>query len=319
MRGVPKRSNQKLKLLYLYKILLEQTDAQNGLTLAQISGELLKYGITAERKTLYDDIEALKLFGVDIATRRDRSVRYFVASREFSPESLKLIADLLDSSSLLPPKDKEQTLRKLARLGGKSSAALLGAGKEADLSAASSDMTQISLVCRAILENRALRCRCFEYNSQKQRIMRFDGAVLTLSPWYVELAPTPRFIAYDHSASVMRVLAADRLVNAQLLGVVREGESEYLELCESGRLDGMLGRAQPTMIRLSCSNSIADEVIRRFGLGATILSNGEESFEISVKLAPDDAFYFWLFKMRGKASILSPESVLDEYKKLFNK
>ena len=46
---------------------------------------------------------------------------------------------------------------------------------------------------------------------------------------------------------------------------------------------------------------------------------GEESFEISVKLAPNDEFYFWLFKMGGKASILSPESVLDEYKKLFNK
>jgi hypothetical protein len=73
------------------------------------------------------------------------------------------------------------------------------------------------------------------------------------------------------------------------------------------------------MIRLSCSNSLADEVIRRFGLGATVLSNGEESFEISVKLAPNDEFYFWLFKMGGKASILSPESVLDEYKKLFNK
>jgi ribonuclease J len=38
-----------------------------------------------------------------------------------------------------------------------------------------------------------------------------------------------------------------------------------------------------------------------------------------VKLAPNDEFYFWLFKMRGNASILSPESVLDEYNKLFNK
>jgi hypothetical protein len=73
------------------------------------------------------------------------------------------------------------------------------------------------------------------------------------------------------------------------------------------------------MIRLSCSNSVSDEVIRRFGLGATILSNGEESFEISAKLAPNDEFYFWLFGMRGNVSILSPESVLDEYKKLFNK
>lgn len=54
-----KKSNQKIKLLYLMKILLENTDDEHGLTLAEISDALGEYGVDAERKTLYDDIDVL--------------------------------------------------------------------------------------------------------------------------------------------------------------------------------------------------------------------------------------------------------------------
>lgn len=47
-----KKSNQKIKLLYLMKILLENTDDEHGLTLAEISDTLGEYGVDAERKTL---------------------------------------------------------------------------------------------------------------------------------------------------------------------------------------------------------------------------------------------------------------------------
>lgn len=45
-----KKSNQKIKLLYLMKILLENTDDEHGMTLAEISDALGEYGIDAERK-----------------------------------------------------------------------------------------------------------------------------------------------------------------------------------------------------------------------------------------------------------------------------
>lgn len=61
-----KKSNQKIKLLYLMKILLENTDDEHGMTLAEISDALGEYSIDAERKTLYDDIDVLCLFGLDI-------------------------------------------------------------------------------------------------------------------------------------------------------------------------------------------------------------------------------------------------------------
>jgi predicted DNA-binding transcriptional regulator YafY len=313
---VPKRSNQKLKLLYIYKILLEQTDALNGLTLTQLAEELLKYDIRAERKTLYDDIEALKLFGVDIAIKRDRHVRYYVATREIPLECLKLMADLINSSPLLAQKKREQILRRLVRLGGKSSAQILRSlDSDAD-ERETVTVDGIAAVCRAITENKRIKCRCFTYNSQKQRIMQFNGATLTLSPWYLELVPLPRFVAYDHSTRQMLVLCADRLLNAELISVSREGEREYVELCASGGIDTMLGHLRPTMIRLRCANSVADQVIRKFGLGITVLGNTDDSFDASIKVAPDRQFYSWIFAMEGKVEILSPESAVVEYKKM---
>ena len=313
---MPKRSNQKLKLLYIYKILLEQTDAQNGLTLSQLSAELAKYDITAERKTLYDDIESLKLFGVDIAIKRDRHVRYYVATRELPIESLKLMADSVNSSTILSSKEKEQLFRRLVRLGGKSSASLLRT-RENELDGRERESREgIAAVCRAVTENKKIRCRSFLYNRQKQRILQDGGATLTLSPWYVELSPIPRFIAYDHASKKMRMLYADRLLDAELLTTSREGESEYAELCSSGELDTMLGHARRTMIRLRCANSASDALIRKFGLDVTVIGNGEDSFEASVRTSPDSELYAWIFSMAGQVEILSPDSVAAEYQKI---
>ncbi|MBR1865491.1 MAG: WYL domain-containing protein, partial [Lachnospiraceae bacterium] len=72
-------TNQKLKLLYLMKILLEKTDDAHSLTLAEILDELSMYDITAERKSIYTDFEALRLYGMDIISeQRGRKVYYHV-------------------------------------------------------------------------------------------------------------------------------------------------------------------------------------------------------------------------------------------------
>ena len=61
-----KKSNQKLKLLYIIKILREKTDEEHPISTGELISELEKCGISAERKSVYDDIEALMLFGLDI-------------------------------------------------------------------------------------------------------------------------------------------------------------------------------------------------------------------------------------------------------------
>ena len=78
-----KLSHQKLKLLHLMQILLEQTDEEHTITVPQMIAELSKRGISAERKSIYDDLEYLRLFGLDICSNKTRTTNYFVASRDF--------------------------------------------------------------------------------------------------------------------------------------------------------------------------------------------------------------------------------------------
>ena len=63
---MPKSTNQKLKLLYILKILSEQTDEAHYMSTGDLIEELAKYGIRAERKSIYDDLNQLTDFGYDI-------------------------------------------------------------------------------------------------------------------------------------------------------------------------------------------------------------------------------------------------------------
>jgi hypothetical protein len=73
------RSNQKLKLLYLAKILLNNTDANHDITLDEILNKLHAYDVTAARKSLYDDIAQLNDFGIKTQkTQYGRTVHYKV-------------------------------------------------------------------------------------------------------------------------------------------------------------------------------------------------------------------------------------------------
>lgn len=92
------RSNQKLKILYLAKILLEHTDAKNDITLQNIIDYLAAYNVTAERKSLYDDIAQLNDFGIKIKkTQYGRTSHYQVINRDFELAELKLLVDSVAS------------------------------------------------------------------------------------------------------------------------------------------------------------------------------------------------------------------------------
>jgi hypothetical protein len=75
-----KSPHQKLKLLYLYQILREKTDEKNTLTVPQTIKELQKLGVNAERKAIYDDLEALRVFGVDLLCPENKPRTYYVPS-----------------------------------------------------------------------------------------------------------------------------------------------------------------------------------------------------------------------------------------------
>ena len=108
---------QKRKLPLLQKLLLAETDEEHPLTLEEIIRELGRQGVTAERKSLYHDLEVLRDCGLDvICTRRDGHTVYFVGDRDFQMPELKLLVDAVQSSRFITKNKSEQLIRKLERL-----------------------------------------------------------------------------------------------------------------------------------------------------------------------------------------------------------
>ena len=61
-----KGNNQKCKLLYLIKVMESLTDDEHSLTMSEIISELEKHEITAERKSIYSDLETMRELGYDV-------------------------------------------------------------------------------------------------------------------------------------------------------------------------------------------------------------------------------------------------------------
>ena len=92
------------------KILLEKTDEENSMTVPQMIEELARYGISAERKSVYNDLEYLKLFGLDLCSCKTKTYGYFVASRDFELPELKLLVDSVQSSKFITYKKSQHVL-----------------------------------------------------------------------------------------------------------------------------------------------------------------------------------------------------------------
>ena len=86
-----KYNNQKAKILFLQQMLYE-TGENHTISMQEILDELSRHDIRAERKSIYDDMEVLRYFGMDIRYRRERPSGYYLAgiTKEIHVEKIPL-------------------------------------------------------------------------------------------------------------------------------------------------------------------------------------------------------------------------------------
>jgi predicted DNA-binding transcriptional regulator YafY len=111
---MPKGTNQKFKLYYLAKIMTEKTDDEHMITMPEIKAALETYGCTADRKSLYDDLEALEILGIEVKGEKvGRKFYYHVSNKQFEIAELKLLVDAIQSSKFITAKKSKELIDKL--------------------------------------------------------------------------------------------------------------------------------------------------------------------------------------------------------------
>ena len=108
-----KGSNQKLKIAYLTRIMLEKTDDEHGLTLPQIVDELARYDVTAERKSIYADFaDMTDKLGIEIIKeKKGKETYYHAGKRDFEVAEIKLLIDAIQASKFITEKKSNELMR----------------------------------------------------------------------------------------------------------------------------------------------------------------------------------------------------------------
>ena len=307
---MPKSSNQKLKLLYLSRIFLEQTDSSHAMTIKELSSALAKYEVRAERKSLYDDIELLRVFGLDICVVRDRQVRYYVGKHTFELAELKLLLDAVHSSEFISEKKSNSLIKKLEGLSSKYDAARL----HKQLSATNVRKTaneeifcNVDMIHRAMSENRRICFRYFVWTPEKKRELQRGGEYYCVSPWAL-VWESGRYcmLAFDSEERAVKKYRIDKMMELYMDKSTREGEASF----DTYRTDRTFGTDGEDLVgvRLSCERSMADVMIDRFGTDIIIAKDGER-FEFTVKVAAGQDFCSWILSFGDKVRIVYPEQV----------
>lgn len=313
--------NQRLKLLYLLQIFYEETDDAHGLNVKEIAGRLNRYGVTADRKTLYTDFEALKTFGVDlIAAKQGRDTVYYIGAREFELPELKLLVDSVQSAKFLSARKSSDLIKKIESLTSIHGAKHLQ--RQVLISDRVKSMNEsvyysVDILHEAINENKQVRFHYFQWNLKKEMELRKYGAWYQVSPWGLIWDDENYYlVAFDAEDKKIKHYRVDKMLHLSILDRDREGDAQYRAFNlpkYTKSLFGMYG-GEPTAVTLECENALAGIVIDRFGKDVVIMKSDEKHFRARVTVAVSPLFFGWVFAIGPGLRIIGPEQVVEGMK-----
>ncbi len=317
---MPKSSNQKLKLLYLMKIFQEKTDEAHYLSVPELIAELGRYGIKAERKSIYDDIEALRFFGLDIESARSKTTGYYLASRTFELPELKLLVDSVQSSKFITHKKTLELIRKIESLCSVYEAQSLQ--RQVYVANRIKTMNEsiyynVDKIHSGIGDNQQISFKYFEYAVTKEKVFKKNGDRYIVSPFALTWDDENYYlIAYDSQAGMIKHYRVDKMTDILVTREKRDGLEIFQNLdiaLYSKKLFSMFSGEEVT-VRIQFKNRLIGVVLDRFGRDVTIIQSGEDHFTISVDVAVSQQFLAWICSFGDEAKILSPDSVVEELK-----
>jgi len=317
---VAKSTGQKLKLLYIVKLLEENTDEHHPASTEDIITYLEANGIHSQRKSIYDDMEKLCEFGYDIVQVHSRlGGGYYMAGREFELAELKLLVDAVQSSRFITTKKSRSLIKKLERLAGKHDAGKL----QRQVYVAGRIKTEnesiyynIDTIHRAIQENRQISFQYMDWNLKKELASRTNGSK-TVSPWALIWQDENYYLAaYDSADRVMKHYRVDKMGRTEVQKDAREGMEQFARVdlaAYTNRIFGMYGGEEQVVI-LQFPNRLIGVVMDRFGREADIRQISEGEFRIRTKVMVSGQFFGWLAGIGREAVIAGPAPVREQYR-----
>ncbi len=317
------KNDTRLRILYLYQLLLTQTDESHPLTTRQIMDRMQEqHQIHMHRTTVPSDIALLKAAGIEIVGERKRAWQYYIADRTFSVPELKILIDAVQSSKFITERKSHDLIERLISLASENDAHKLKRSIHISGRVKSENEKGyyiVDAINEAMNRNVKISFFYFDYDGRKKQILKNDGKPYTLSPY--DLIWDGDFyylIGFCDDRGEVRVFRVDRIQNQpELLSEQMQKKprgyhvSRYTE-----EVFRMFATQETTEVSLLCQNSVMKSVIDRFGMKVRTRAVSDDQFRARVRVCAGPTFYRWVFGFNGAIRIEGPEDIRQTYREM---
>lgn len=315
-------TNQKFKFTYLMQIMLAKTDDEHSLTLSQIMDELEKYGVTAERKSLYNDFADMDKFGIEVIKEQiGRETFYHVGSREFELAEVKLLIDAIQSSKFITRKKSRELINKIKSNVSEYQATQLQ--RQVYINDRVKTMNEsvyynVDDIHAAINENKKIRFKYYKWDVNMKLVPRHNGDWFVVSPWALTWNDENYYlVAYDDIDKKIKHYRVDKMMQIIVEDDRRAGKEEFKNFDMAAYSKATFGMYQgiKKIVRIEFANYMCGVFIDRFGKDITIMQVDDDHSVINVNVNVSPQFFGWIFSLGKDVKVVGPEDVVEEMKK----
>lgn len=331
---MPKSENQKLKILYVAKYLLENSDENNYVRTKDIVDHLVvDYGISAERRSIYRDINILRdVFGMDIVNGHKN--KYKLMSRQFEFDDLRLLAQCVYAAKFISKNQAENIIDTLGEFCSVHQAEKLKADVLLEDRVKSKQKGTMQLISNI---NAAMALKqndkphtpqkiCFKYLKHSignmQQVERRKGDTYIVSPYKLIINDGNYYLlAFADKEQKFRTYRIDRMKDLKLLDAPREGEDVFKDIdltTYTRRTFGMYGGTKEK-VTMRFVNSLLDTVVDRFGTDVIYMKVDNNHFRVVADVEVSPQFFGWICGFSNRVVIESPQNVVDNFQKHIEK
>ena len=319
---MPKGTNQKFKLYRLAQIMLERTDDDHFITMPEIKEALEAYEITADRKSIYNDLKDLEQLGIEVEGEPvGNRYHYHVVSREFELPELKLLVDAIQSSKFITERKSNALIKKLEKLVSKHDAQKLQ--RQVYVSGRIKTMNEsiyynVDAIHNAITENRKIKFQYFQWNVKKEMELRHDGAFYHISPWGLSWDHENYYlVGYDSVEEKIKYYRVDKMLKVQETNEEREGKEHFrkIDMSEYTRKSFSMFGGKEQQVKLLVENELAGVIIDRFGKDVMMIPAGDSQFTVNVNVQVSSHFLGWIMSLGAGVKIVGPDDVVEQMRR----
>ncbi len=317
----------KLKILYILRILLEKSDDEHWLSVTNIIFELDKLGIKAERKSIYEDLKILQEYGIDVCRVRSKVHGYYIGERDFQLPELRLLVDAVQSAKFITPKKSKELIEKLEHLTS------VNLYKRIHEQTFINDRLKclneeiyynIDKIHTAIINNKKISFNYYDYNLDKQRYLRGGGKKYNISPYAMIWYDDDYYLVGNYSKyENLSHYRIDRICNVDVINEDRRDfstVSSYKNYFNAADYAKKIYSAFPGKIeklRIRFRSDLINAVLDRFGMDVPIIKE-DNTFTIITEAVVSEGFLSWIFIFGNGAEILEPYDVREKVKQRIN-